>query len=149
MDERRKTVGRHIKQARRAAGYKSQGKFATAIGVHETSVANAETGNDRVGSAVFEAIEGGLKWPTGAIDAYLARRIEHLPGFGETPAPVAEPALQENVLEMTRAELFDAILVVEAVSGAEVADQVLRDALDKRAQARRSPVENARRQDAV
>lgn len=71
MDERRKSLGRRIARARRAAGYRSQAAFAAAIGIHETSVARAETGDPRVGSEVLTLIELGLNLPADATTRYL------------------------------------------------------------------------------
>ncbi|UUV29110.1 helix-turn-helix domain-containing protein [Amycolatopsis roodepoortensis] len=84
---RRKEVGRKIKEARRKAQHTSQEAFAAAIGKHESSVANAERGSDRVGDAVYEAIEDGIDWPAGSITAYIN-------GTGPRPWEIAprEPA---------------------------------------------------------
>lgn len=67
MSSLRKSIGQRIKAARRAAGYKSARAFATAIGVSESSIANAEIGSDRVGMGVYMDIETGLDWPTNSI----------------------------------------------------------------------------------
>lgn len=72
VETRRKEVGRQIKVARRAKKFRSQRAFADHIGVHENSVANAETGSDRIGASVFEAVERGLDWSIGSIAAYIA-----------------------------------------------------------------------------
>ncbi|TKG61303.1 hypothetical protein [Prauserella endophytica] len=80
METRRKTLGRRIKAARRAAGHKSARSFADAIGVSESSVANAEIGSERVGEGVYLDIESGLGWPTGCIRSYLETgEIDKLP----------------------------------------------------------------------
>lgn len=71
MDTRRKTLGRRIRRARVAAGYRSQKAFARAIGVHERSVAGAEGGEERTGDNVFAAIEAGLGWPADSATQYL------------------------------------------------------------------------------
>lgn len=81
MESPRKTVGRRIKRARQAAGYRSQRAFAEAIGVAEASVARAETGDERIGDTVFGAIELGLGWPEDCIARYLETGDESvLPG---------------------------------------------------------------------
>lgn len=67
MDDTRKTVGQRIKAARRAAGYKSARAFAAAIGISESSIANAERGSSRVGEGVVMDIESALGWPGGSI----------------------------------------------------------------------------------
>lgn len=89
MDERRKLLGQHIKKTRRAAPYRyrSQKAFAEAIDKHETSVAYAETGHERVGDAVYEAIEAGLDFPAGSIAAYLAGHTDELPRSEAKQAP--------------------------------------------------------------
>lgn len=96
MDGRRRALGRHIKRVRRAAGYRSQKAFAEAIGVHESSVANVERGDERVGEIVFDAIERGLKWPPGCMAAYLETgAVGILPGE-LTPAPTG-PELRDDI----------------------------------------------------
>lgn len=71
MERPRKILGRRIKAARRAAGYKSARAFAAAIGVSESSVATAEIGSHRVGMGVLMDIETGLEWPRGSIERFL------------------------------------------------------------------------------
>jgi transcriptional regulator with XRE-family HTH domain len=71
MESRRKIVGRRIKATRRAAGYKSARAFATAIGLSESSIANAERGAESVGLGAYLDIETGLGWPDGCILRYL------------------------------------------------------------------------------
>lgn len=71
METRRSTLGRRIKRARLAAGYRSQRAFAEAIGVHERSVARAETGGGPIGDTLLTAIETGLSWPSDSIRRYL------------------------------------------------------------------------------
>lgn len=69
-----------------AAGHRSQRSFAEAIGVSETSVANAERGSDLVGALVYGAIEVGLKWPEDSTTRYLETgRDEDMPGLRGTP----------------------------------------------------------------
>lgn len=80
---RRKIIGRKIRRARLAAGYRSQKAFADAIGVDESSVGHAESGSKRigVGSRVFTLIEDHLKWPENCIEQYLTTGDEaQLPG---------------------------------------------------------------------
>jgi DNA-binding XRE family transcriptional regulator len=98
METRRKEVGKHIKAARRRKGYRSQAAFAEAIGVHESSVAFAETGSSRTGSSVYGAIEDGLEWPTGSILAYIDGRQGYLPG---APEPAAELGSSDSENELT------------------------------------------------
>lgn len=74
MSRLRKDLGQHIKRARRAAGYKSARAFAEAIGISESSVANAEIGSDRVGAGVYMDIESGLGWPMNSIKEALKTR---------------------------------------------------------------------------
>lgn len=88
-EDRRKTVGRRIKRARRRAGHRSQKAFAAAIDMAESSVARAETGDPRVGAATFEAIEDGLEWPEGSIASYLETGDEAV--FTSGPTRAAEP----------------------------------------------------------
>jgi len=78
-------VGLEIKVARRAKRFRSQKAFADHIGVHESSVASAETGKDRIGESVFEAIERGLGWPSGSTMAYIA-------GAGKPPWELSQSA---------------------------------------------------------
>lgn len=85
VETRRKEAGRQIKVARRAKKFRSQRAFAEHIGVHENSVANAETGSERIGDSVFEAIERGLDWPIGSTVAYIA-------GAGQPPWVLSQPA---------------------------------------------------------
>lgn len=85
MDDRRKLLGKRIKKARRWAGYRSQAKFADAIGLSESSVANAEIGSERVGMDAYGQIEAGLpQWPDGTIERFLATGdLSLLPEVGE------------------------------------------------------------------
>lgn len=71
MSSLRKEIGQRIKAARRAAGHKSARTFAQALGISESSVANAEIGSTRVGEGVYMDIESGLGWPTGSIQHAL------------------------------------------------------------------------------
>jgi transcriptional regulator with XRE-family HTH domain len=73
MAERRRKVGRRIKRARIALGYSSQQAFADALGIDKSSVANAESGHDRIAvrGNVYVAIEAKLGWPDDAISTYL------------------------------------------------------------------------------
>lgn len=89
MESRRKTLGRKIKRARQVAGYSSQKAFADAIGVSETSVANAERGSELVGAGdkVFVAIEIGLSWPEDCTLRYLETGDERV--FVADPVEVA------------------------------------------------------------
>ncbi|MEV6879712.1 helix-turn-helix transcriptional regulator [Amycolatopsis sp. NPDC051128] len=96
MDTRRAEVGRQIKSHRRLAKFRSQRAFAEALGIGESSVANAESGSDRIGDGpVYEAIETHFGWPVGSITAYIA-------GTGPAPwgahADTAEPAPTEPVV---------------------------------------------------
>lgn len=75
---RRQTVGKRLARARRAAGYRSQAAFADAIGIHETSIARAETGDERVGPDVFTRIELGLNLPDEIITRYIETGSEDL-----------------------------------------------------------------------
>ena len=68
---RRKTVGKRLARARRAAGFRSQAAFATAIGVSEGSVARAESGSELVGAEVFTRIEIGLHLPAEVVTQYI------------------------------------------------------------------------------
>lgn len=85
--ERRDFVGRRIKRERRQAGFRSQRAFADALGIHETSVARAETGDERVGDAVFTAIETRLNWPADSIARYLETGDEALLAPATVPGP--------------------------------------------------------------
>lgn len=79
VDTRRAEVGRQIKSHRRLAKFRSQRAFAEALGIGESSVANAESGSDRIGDGpVYDAIETYFGWPMGSITAYIA---------GTGPAP--------------------------------------------------------------
>ncbi|MEC3975105.1 hypothetical protein [Amycolatopsis sp. H20-H5] len=87
METRRKELGRHIKSTRRRAyqstgrrTYRSQKAFAEAIGLHESSVANAEIGSDRVGDLVYSTIEEAFGWPRNSVGNYIAGRTQTLPG---------------------------------------------------------------------
>lgn len=88
---RRKTVGRRLARARRAAGHRSQAAFAAAIGVHETSVARAESGQAKVGADVFTRIELGLRLPDDIITRYIetgdANLLERITYPPVDPAP--------------------------------------------------------------
>lgn len=126
MDQRRKTVGRRIKLSRLAAGYRSQRAFAEAIDKNETSVARAETGDERVGDGVFGSIESGLGWPEDCISRYLATGDESvLP-----PSRSGEPNVKQrrNMARMTRAEILDAADAIEQVDGPDAADDFIRRA---------------------
>lgn len=94
VETRRKAVGQHIKQSRRALKFRSAKAFGAHIGIHESSVANAEIGSERAGDSVYEAIERGLGWPNGSIRAYVDGTTNQLPGAApaseETP-PDARP----------------------------------------------------------
>jgi len=91
VEERRKILGRCIKRARRRAGYRSQRAFADQIGFNETSVARAETGDERVGDAVFQAIEIGLGWTEGCITTYLETGDETVLSSRSQPPVESEP----------------------------------------------------------
>lgn len=71
VDPRRNAVGKRIQRARRRAGFRSQKVFAEALGLHESSVANAERGDESVGARVFDLIEARLGWPEGCISEYI------------------------------------------------------------------------------
>jgi len=141
VETRRKAVGREIKLARRAKKFRSQRAFADHIGVHESSVANAETGSDRIGASVYEAIERGVGWPAGSITAYIA-------GDGAAPweqaevepAPPAEPlppvlSDEEIVAADSTMLAYWFIRLVDAYGQKAAEDQLFR-ALDVRKKAR-------------
>jgi transcriptional regulator with XRE-family HTH domain len=108
MEERRKIVGNRIKRARRLAGYRSQRAFAKALGIHETSVARAETGDDRIGTSVFTAIEAKLHWPDDCIARYLESGDErHLPSGDDDRAAPQRPL---TPLELAVKNLYYALL---------------------------------------
>lgn len=91
---RRKVVGRKIKRARLAASYSSQARFASAVGVTESSIGHAESGSARIGigSTVFIKIEICLGWPDGCIESYLATGDEsQLPAIAEHRAALRYP----------------------------------------------------------
>lgn len=91
VSDLRKTVGRRIKAARRAAGYKSARGFATAMGLSETSIARAESGSPKVGAGVYLDIESCLGWPTGCIERYLETGNEsELPAVNRRQAAESE-----------------------------------------------------------
>lgn len=122
VKERRKELGRRIQRARRRATYRSQASFAAAIGVAEASVARAETGDRRVGAAVFEAIEVGLGWAEGCIATYLETGDESVlapPVLASAASELSEPVdLAAPILD----ELHD---LDEAEYDLEFADQLL------------------------
>ncbi|MFD5245068.1 hypothetical protein ACFWIW_11015 [Amycolatopsis sp. NPDC058340] len=89
VETRRKEVGQEIKRARRRKKFKSQKAFAEHIDVHESSVAYAEIGSDRIGESVFEAIEGGIDWPIGSTQAYIDGT--GAPPWTLTPTPAKPP----------------------------------------------------------
>lgn len=110
MEDRRKTLGRRIKRARQRAGYRSQKAFAEAIGVAESGVAWAESGNDRVavGGKVFAAIEDGLGWPEDCITRYLKTGNESL-----LQALVATEVAVRTTPERARAEFVRRVMAIK------------------------------------
>lgn len=144
MEGRRKEVGQRIKRERRRAGFRSQGAFAAAIGVHETTVANAERGSDRIGSAVYNAIEDGLKWPTESIEAYLAGGDE--PPWSPPAHAASEPAgapdghwpTDAEIVAMTTRDMARISLKIEDASGWQAAEDWLFHALTVRRDAKRN-----------
>lgn len=137
-------VGRKIKYERRRLGFRSQEAFAAAIGKHETSVGNAERGSDRVGDGVYNAIEVGLGWPLGSIEAYLA-------GKGEPPWTLAERSTEtksplppyewsaqarQRVISMSVDEVLLLIQHEKLAHGEEAAERILREIVRVREEAR-------------
>jgi transcriptional regulator with XRE-family HTH domain len=112
VDERRRAAGQQIKAARRRAGHRSQRAFADAIGVHESSVANAERGDESVGDAVFQAIEAGLGWAPGSIRAYIDgdERVA-LPGAVVALESTDLPASDDGGIDQ---EMYDYLMLVKA-----------------------------------
>lgn len=74
-------------RARRALGYKSAKKFADAIGISESSVANAESGRESVGEGVFMDIETALRWPEDCITRYIETGDESVLPSVSSPTP--------------------------------------------------------------
>ncbi|WP_435582873.1 hypothetical protein [Amycolatopsis thermoflava] len=150
MEADRKKLGRRIQRARRRAGYRSAQAFADAIGLSYSSVAHAESGSDRAGKQVFDAIEDGLPdWPTGAIDRYLETGDPAaLPDFGdeskaEPAAPVAPSAtgggdIEAQVAQMTPRELAERARMIELGTDPETAMRWMQWALAVQDAARRS-----------
>lgn len=146
VETRRKEVGAKIKQERRRAGYSSQEALAAAIGKHETSVGNAERGSDRVGDAVYEAIEALLGWPIGSSAAYIAgsgrapweatSEPSANPDEAESPADDWTPEEVERVREMSADQIVAEARMIARFSGEEAQLRYLRKAatvkLDKR-----------------
>lgn len=138
MDGRRKEVGKKIQQARRRADYKNQADFADAIGKHETSIANAERGSERVGAGVWEAIEDGLNWPLGSIELYIAGNgpapwddlaVTQVATAIEAPAPDDwTPEERERVRGMTVEEIITEGQMIGKYSGEEAQLRYLRTA---------------------
>lgn len=144
VETRRKEVGRQIKVARRLRKFRSQRAFADHIGIHENSVANAETGSDRIGEAVFTAIEGGLSWPPGSIVAYIAGSGKEPWALSvETQQPLAPPIGQRiwptdaEILAMTTDDLAAFALKLKGDAGSQAAEDWLFHALSVRRDATR------------
>lgn len=143
MEARRKAVGQHIKATRRKRGYRSQKAFAGAINVHETSVANAEIGSDRIGAgAVYASIEDGLQWPTNSIVDYIEGRTENLPGADATDAAEASAARQ-RILALTDVQLAERIVEIAEVQGVEAAGAYLAKVREIRQEAERAAVQGS------
>lgn len=141
METRRKTVGQHIKDTRRAMKIRSQRALAEKIGVHETSVANAETGSDRIGEFVYAAIENGLGWPKRSIEDYIEGKTEDLPTAASitpaaSPSEGAISAARRRLIEMSDEDIAARIAEVAELQGAKAAGELLRSILDIRAEAR-------------
>lgn len=128
VEERRKVLGRRIKRARRRAAYRSQAAFAAAIGINETSVARAETGYERVGDAVFEAIETGLGWAEGCIAVYLETGDESVlaPPVSVPPEPTpADPEPEPEPVDPA-IPILDELHALDTESyGLDMADRLL------------------------
>lgn len=97
--KRRKDVGRRIARARRNAGHRSQASFADALGYSESAVALAESGNQRVGAGLFQAIEEALKMPPMVISNYiesgdeeLLDRVAYKSADGHAERPASQPS---------------------------------------------------------
>jgi hypothetical protein len=147
VETRRKEVGRQIKAARRLKKFRSQRAFADHIDVSESSVANAETGSDRIGEGVFAAIEDGLKWPIGSITAYIGGADkepwvlagEDLQSGSESPpAPVVERRLwptDAEIIAMSTDDLARFALNLQRDAGSQQAEDWLFHALSVRREA--------------
>ncbi|MFJ1765008.1 helix-turn-helix domain-containing protein [Amycolatopsis sp. NPDC088138] len=137
MENRRKEVGQLIKATRRTKKMRSQKALADHVGVHETSVANAETGSSRVGEAVYQAIEGGLGWPHNSIMDYIEGRQPALPGAvaGGDSAEISEA--HQKIIAMSERELAERIVDIAeaspqaAISYAEDALRIRREHVER------------------
>lgn len=101
---RRKDAGKRIQRARRAAGHRSQASFADAIGYHESSVAQAESGSDRAGGGLFQAIEDALHMPPMVISTYIETGDETLLErlhYGSAEDVAAEQPAKSTVSDQT------------------------------------------------
>lgn len=140
---RRKEVGREIKRARRKVGYTSQEAFAAAIRKHESSVANAERGSDRIGESVYNAIEDGLGWPANSILDYIEGRTDEFPPPAGNARPVDDkpwvPVLtDEQIIAMTSREIMTHYVQLDNEFGKAPADDWLFHAASIRYHARRA-----------
>lgn len=148
METRRKEVGQEIKRARRRKKFRSQKAFAAHIDVHESSVANAEIGSDRIGEFVFEAIEGGIGWPVGSTQAYIDGA--GAPPWTLAPTPTKPPiesrtempaphewsaAARQKIVEMSFDEVIDLARKVRDERGARRAFEWLKEAARIKAEA--------------
>ncbi|WP_116051797.1 hypothetical protein [Amycolatopsis palatopharyngis] len=136
MEARRKKLGKWVSRDRKAAGYRSQRAFATALGVHERSVAAVESGEEKVGETVLGLIEDML-YPRGSVEAFLAtgdesalRRSEQ---ESKTPAGQAEV---ERIVAMSRSELMDEADAYDKSLGEGAGDRWLDWAMDVRRRAK-------------
>lgn len=135
METRRKEVGKEIKRARRALRIKSQGALAQEIGVHESSVANAEIGSDRIGESVYEAIERRLHWPIGSSLEYIAAggqppwqraTADYTPASDDEPPYEWTAESRQRLIAMSLQEVLQAIDHVRLVKGDEEAERASR-----------------------
>lgn len=135
------TVGRLIKMTR-LRNYSSQKKFAVKLGVHETSVANAETGSERVGGKkVFPLIEDALGWPVGSISDYINGRSDLLPSERQPASETRSlarsseaphewsAAFREKIAAMALDEIVDLGKTIGEADGEDTQIRFLRAAL--------------------
>jgi DNA-binding XRE family transcriptional regulator len=133
VETRRKEVGKAIKQARRILKIRSQAALADKVGVHESSVANAEIGSDRTGDTVFEAIEAHFGWPIGSSMDYISNGGTPPWERGEPAAPENEPppyewtaAARRKLIAMSLQEVMQLVEHTRLMRGDAEAERALR-----------------------